>query len=132
MERGEGDSWRPQCLETLRRCPMLQKQLKDLMMIPYFTCTHIWLILAILTPKASKHLLHLTATLFQLFRTADPSTKNAGSKKQRTNVQHPEVRLLYSFFGITPVADSKDMNDIKAEFEQDKSPHHPSSLASAT
>jgi len=47
-------------------------------------------------------------------------------------VPHSEVRLLYSFFGITRVADSKDMNDIKAEFEQDKSPHHSSPLASAT
>jgi len=33
MERGQGDSWRPQCLEALHGCPMLHKELKDLMMI---------------------------------------------------------------------------------------------------
>ena len=33
MERGQGDSWRPQCLETLHGCPMLNKELKDLMMM---------------------------------------------------------------------------------------------------
>jgi len=33
MERGQGDSWRPQCLEALHGCPMLHKELKDLMMM---------------------------------------------------------------------------------------------------
>ena len=33
MERGQGDSWRRQCLEALHGCPMLHKELKDLMMM---------------------------------------------------------------------------------------------------
>ena len=59
--------------------------------ITYLTCTHIPLILTILTPEVPKHLLHLTVAQFQLLRTGDPgdpSIKNAGSKTQRTNAQH--------------------------------------------